>query len=129
MAELLEDLELEVIDDPDLEPPQAQGQGRASSLLDKLRAPLRSELSRKRKVERPKTANKKHKSGVANTTDPKSVTPATRVKQFPNECLAVRSGKLFCTACREELAHKKRQEPCLWRQASKGQEKVGIKDS
>ena len=80
----------------------------AVSLLDKLRAPLRSELSRKRKIEKPTTAaNKRHKAGVTNTTDPKSITPAARVKEFPDECLAVRSGKLFCTACREEIALKK----------------------
>ena len=80
---------------------------REPSILDKLRPPLRSQLSRKRKIEKPVTTNKKHKAGVANTTDPKTVTPATRVKQFPGEYLAVRSQKLFCTACREELALKK----------------------
>ncbi len=103
MASLSEPEDLSDLPDVPYQVPQ----GRAASLLDKLRAPLRSELSRKRKVEKPKTANKKHKAGVANTTDPKSVTPATRIKEFPNECLAVRSGKLFCTACREELALKK----------------------
>ena len=35
------------------------------------------------------------------------ISPAQRVKDFPNECLAVRNGKLFCCACREELALKK----------------------
>ena len=76
----------------------------SNSILDRLKAPTRSQLSRKRKVEKRLSANKKHK---ANTTDPKSVTPAARVEEFPGEYLAVRSGKLFCTACREELALKK----------------------
>lgn len=76
------------------------------SLLDRLKCPARSELSRKRKSEK-STGNKRHKSGVANPTDPKTVTPSTRVKEFPGEHLAVRKGKLFCTACREELALKK----------------------
>jgi hypothetical protein len=69
------------------------------SILDKLKAPTRSQLSRKRKVEKPLTANKKHKAGKANTTDPKSVTPAARVEELLGKYLAVRSGKLFCTAC------------------------------
>ena len=80
-----------------------------ASLLDVLKCPIRSELSRKRKIEKATTAsaNKKHKAGASNITDPKTVQPSTRVKQFPGECLAVRGGKLFCTACREELATKK----------------------
>ena len=80
-----------------------------ASLLDRLKSPTRSELSRKRKVEKPKPTSsiKKHKGGAANVTDPKSVSPTSRVKEFPGECLSVRSGKLFCDACREELALKK----------------------
>ena len=34
------------------------------------------------------------------------MSPSTRLKEFPGEYLAVRAGKLFCTACREELALK-----------------------
>lgn len=63
-------------------------------------------MSRKRKIQTVKT-NKKHKAGAVNTTDPTTITPLNRVKEFPGECLAVRNGKLFCTACREELALKK----------------------
>lgn len=33
--------------------------------------------------------------------------PSEQVKQFPNECVVVRTGKLFCDACREEVALKK----------------------
>ena len=39
--------------------------------------------------------------------DPKKVSAADRVKQFPNEQLTLSMGKLFCSACREELSTKK----------------------
>lgn len=46
-----------------------------NKLLDCLKSPVRSELSRKHKIEKPKLTSsvKKHKSGAANVTDPKSV--------------------------------------------------------
>lgn len=50
---------------------------------------------------------KKHKAGAPNITDPRTVSPAECLKQFPNECLVVRVGKVFCEACHEELALKK----------------------
>ena len=87
------------------------------SLLERLKCPTKSELSRKRKIEKPTAttcatgssaqANKKHKVGASNPTDPKNITPVTRVKEFPGEYLFARSGKLFCTICHEELALKK----------------------
>lgn len=40
-------------------------------------------------------------------SDPSSVTPSQRVKEFPNEQLKVSSGKVFHEACREELSIKK----------------------
>ena len=81
----------------------------SASILDRLKPPQKSDLARKRKIERPKTtgADKKRKSGALNLTDPKTVSPADRVKQFPGECLEVKHGKLFCVACREELSLKK----------------------
>ena len=39
-------------------------------------------------------------------SDPKLITPEMHVKSYPNEYLVVSAGKLFCTACREELAIK-----------------------
>ena len=48
---------------------------------------------------------KKGKGAV--TTDPKSVSAVDRVKSYPDEKLTVCRSKLFCTACREELALKK----------------------
>ena len=90
--------------------PVVESQSSACSVLDKLKAPTKSDLARKRKIEKPKmptAQTKKHKSCVTNQTDPKSISPIQRIKDLPGECLAVRKGKLFCTACREELALKK----------------------
>ena len=78
------------------------------SILDRLKAPTKSDLARKRKIERPAAQTKKRESTtVSNETDPKNVTPAQRLKDFPNKCLSVRNGKLFCVACREVIALKK----------------------
>ena len=79
------------------------------SILDVLKAPDKSDLARKRKTEKPKTtgADKKRKSRAPNQTDPKTVSPADHVKQFPGECLEAQHDKLFCAACREELSLKK----------------------
>ena len=40
-------------------------------------------------------------------TNPKTVSPATHVKEFMGDCLEVRHGKLFCVACREEVSLKR----------------------
>ncbi len=104
------------MEDEDIEVPcdfvevqSRQATSTTTSILDKLKAPTKSDLARKRKVELPKptAASKKHKAGVVNQTDPKRVSPGERVKEFPKECLAIRSGKLFCSACREESSLKK----------------------
>ena len=39
--------------------------------------------------------------------DPKNVKPIDRVKQYANDHLQVSAGKLFCSACREEVSTKK----------------------
>ena len=39
--------------------------------------------------------------------DPKDITPADKVRMYPNEPISVSNKKLFCMACREELAMKK----------------------
>ena len=56
------------------------------SLLDVLKPASKSDLSRKRRVEKLKTVV----LATANTTDPKSISPADRLKEFPGECLEVR---------------------------------------
>ena len=40
-------------------------------------------------------------------SDPKSVSAAQQVRKYADEKLTVSSGKLFCTACCEELSFKK----------------------
>ena len=77
------------------------------SLLNRLRAPSQSELMRKRKVRvnrPPHTAARKKKPACS--TDPKSVSVVQRVKEFSGEMLIDSAGKLFCSACREELSLK-----------------------
>ena len=70
-----------------------------TSLLDR--------LARKRVIEvnHPAPSRKRGKGCITN--DPKSVSPAARVRAYPNEPLAVRNKKLFCLGCREQLSVKK----------------------
>ena len=78
------------------------------SLLDRLRSPEPSVLSRKRKLRQnlPPSGRKRGKGRVV--TNPKSITPAERVRSYPNEHFSVNANKkLFCSACREEVATKK----------------------
>ena len=76
------------------------------SIISQLRAALHSDLARKRKVKvNPPVGKKSHKRARTDA-NPKSVSPAQRVREFPNELLSVSAGKLFCTACREELGLK-----------------------
>ena len=79
------------------------------TLLDRLKCPTKSDLCRKRKIQsvNPTAVKKRHQPGTLNPTDPKGVTAHSRVKEFPNEHLIVRNNKLFCSACREEIALKK----------------------
>lgn len=73
------------------------------SFLDKLRPARHSDLTRKRVIRHNVRVRTKKPTC---STDPKSVTPSQRVKAFPNESLTVSAGKLFCTACREEVSLK-----------------------
>ncbi len=76
------------------------------SILSVLRAPKLSDLARKRKVpSNPPHDGKRYKSPSC-ASEPKSVTPAMRVKSFPGEWLLVSGGKFFCSGCREELSVK-----------------------
>ena len=75
------------------------------TFLNKLRAPRRSELTRKRKVRVTSSGYRKKKPACS--TDPTSVSPTHRARDFPHECLIVSAGKLFCSACREELSLKR----------------------
>ena len=75
------------------------------SLLEKLRVLRASELSLKWKLhENPSSSEGKScqlPQGLH--TDPKSVTPAQRVHEFPTEQLTISAGKLFGIACQEKL--------------------------
>ena len=77
----------------------------AVSLLDRLKAPKKSDLTRKRKTfANPQRAPGTRKKRPSCSSNPKSVTPAQRVREFPNECFSVSARKLFCDACRQEVS-------------------------
>ena len=77
------------------------------SILERLRSPTPSDLTRKRKIRTnpPPKGVKRSKAQVA--SEPLSVSISARLKEFPNECLCNSGGKLFCNACREPLSRKK----------------------
>ena len=64
------------------------------SLLEKLRSPTSSTLARKRKLtkNKPPTGCKKGKGAVA--AEPQSITPESRLREFPDDYLCVSSGRL-----------------------------------
>ena len=78
-----------------------------SSLLEKLRSPTSSTLAQKRKLTKnnPPTGCKKGKGAAA--AEPQSITPESRLREFPDEYLRVSSGRLFCCTCREVMSVKK----------------------
>ena len=56
-------------------------------ILDRLKPSTKLHLSRKRQVEKPSTSTKKHKTGTANSTDPKSISPPKEWQNFQmNAC-------------------------------------------
>ena len=79
----------------------------STSILDRLKAPQKSQLSRKRaiKTNSGKIYNRHTLPSAKN--DPKSVSAAERVSQYKEEPFTVSAGKLFCRACREEVGLKK----------------------
>ena len=90
--------------DSDLSVNSTSTQGATRSLLDKLRTPKASKLTRKRKLHANCSVGerRRHLPG-GSLSDPKSVTPSQRVREFRTEQLTVSAGKLFCTACRKEM--------------------------
>ena len=70
------------------------------SLLERLKAPKKSDLTRKRKIfTNPPREPGTRKKRPSCSSNPKSVTPAQRVREFPNECFTVSARTLFCDAC------------------------------
>ena len=64
------------------------------SLLDVLKAPQASDLTRKRKIDSNPPVGQKRSRGQG-SSEPKSGSAKDRVNEFPDECLTVRGGKLF----------------------------------
>ena len=96
----------EDVDSPAPATPSSDTSARSvKSVIDCLHRPTSSELSRKRKVDRNPPRGKKRSRGTC-ASDPKSITPQQRVKQYNDECFSVANNKLFCLACREELSIK-----------------------
>ena len=60
------------------------------SLIDRLKCTNRSDLSKKRKIEKPLQVNKKHKFGATNHSGPVGISPSVRVKEFPGEYLILK---------------------------------------
>ena len=78
------------------------------TILNTLKAPTASMLARKRKTHsNPPTGMKRRTTTVKADYEPKSVTPSSRVREFPDENLTVSAGNLFCSACREPVSLKK----------------------
>ena len=76
------------------------------SLVDRLRAPQTSDLARKRKVGTNPSPKGNRTSRGATPSDPKGVSPAQRLKAYPEEPFVLSHGQLFCNSCREELSVK-----------------------
>jgi hypothetical protein len=75
------------------------------SLLDRLRKVW---VTRKRALRKNLSSAESYcKKRPSCSTTPKSITLHSRVRDFPGENLKVSAGKLFCTACREEVSLKR----------------------
>ena len=91
---------------------ESSGTGSSSSsrpplLLERLRASTLAAIARKWQTKtNPPPVGKRQCRGNF-VSDPKSVEPSKRVREFPNEQLKVSGGKLFCSACHEELGLKR----------------------
>ena len=59
------------------------------SILDVLKAPTRTELTRKRKIDCNPPPKGKRRARGEGSSEPKTVSPRQRVDQFPDQCLAV----------------------------------------
>jgi len=70
-------------------------------------APHEHILSRKRIGRPTNTGSGKKKKTNSNRTDPKTVTVAKRLLEFPNQCFMNKYNQLWCTACNTAIAMKK----------------------
>ena len=111
-----------------------------TSLLDRLKNPSQADIARLRKIKTndPPPRGKRRCRGAL-ASDPKGVSPAQRVKEFPVEPLTVSRGNLFCSACREQLSLKRsilknhvesqKHQKCKERLARKGERERDIASS
>jgi len=78
------------------------------SLLNVLKAPKLSEISRKRETYKNTCGGKcrKAQNSSSSASEPKTVQPQHQLKQYPNEPFDISAGKLFCKGYREELSFK-----------------------
>ena len=84
----------------------SQSESFVVSLLDRLKCPRPSELSRCRRVHCNPPKGRKRSSGERGQNDP-HVSPSKWVSEYPNEQLTVSARRLFCKACREILSLKR----------------------
>ena len=78
-----------------------------TSLLTRLKQAPPAIVNRKRKIAQNLPFERKRLKHPSHFGDPKRVTPEQKVKEFSGEKLIVSHGKLFSTACKEEMGLKK----------------------
>ena len=77
-----------------------------STLLDRLKAPQKSQFARKRAIKTHCGKIYKRHTIPSINHDSKSVPAAERVSQYKDEPFTVSAGTLFCTVCWEEVGLK-----------------------
>ena len=102
-----ESIEIDVSDEEDCpESTSSEERSMVVSILDRLKSPTLSEISRSRKMKcNPPTGKCKCRGRLP--CDPKGVSASQRVQEFDNENLTISQGHLFCSACREQLSLKR----------------------
>ena len=85
-----------------------ESQSQEKSILDVLKAPQPSVMACKHAIQCNPPVGVKKSKGHTLKSDPKSISPSHRLKEFSDQSIRVnRSKKLFCDACREVLCCKK----------------------
>ena len=79
----------------------------STSLLEQLKAPQKSQLSRKGVIKTNSGKTYKTHTLPSAKNDPTSVSAAERVSQYRDELFTVSAGKLLCCCCRERVGLKK----------------------
>ncbi|KAL1518657.1 hypothetical protein AB1Y20_002945 [Prymnesium parvum] len=87
--------------------------------------PELAEMERQRKAKRKPPEGKRGRQKAIRTTKETVVPLERRLVEFPNECLKVSAGKLFCLPCKEELPNLKerikRHTSCMKHQEKKAE--------